>query len=217
MRKHPRLELLLVSVLLVVLSQGLFPLRAQEPVDLNTALQNSFDQFPLLKPLKDDRGNAQFTRLTLNKKAVVFDGKRYDGFKFRVDREGHSNFVWKFKINRHPIQWYIVPRTGMMNGFVEFGRLGKGVIVQALDGAELENGQTYLIWFSFTDDRPAELSVAFTFADFKLHADGGFDNADAVKALTPNPEKPANHEPPPVVDLRAQLDGATWKAANASN
>jgi hypothetical protein len=175
-------QFLLIPLLFVLSLQGA---RAQQPSDVDKALQKAFERFPVVRPKKDARGNAEFTSVTLNKMPVVVNGVRYDGFRFRTDKRG--DFVWAFNTSSNVTAWYITPKTGVMQGFQNFYPTSD-YYYQALSGDALEPGKTYLIWFSIQGTKATKVNLAFTFADLQADAAGSFALKDIKQALFPNPK-----------------------------
>ncbi len=161
-------------------------------------LQKDFAQFPLWKPKSDAAGKPQFTPITLNVKPAIYDGVRYDGFRFRVERDADEAFVWAFVPPRSLGYWYIEAESGAVNGFDRFSRLypedyvgldklqplaSPRFYVQMLPGDRLRTGATYLIWFTFTHDEPGTISLMYTFA--KLNNDATKGEMAAALGLKP--------------------------------
>ncbi len=151
-------------------------------------LQKSFDKFPLLASKVDDRGNAQFMDLEMDKNTVTIDDVRYGGFRFKAEGAADENFVWVFKMPKNVSSWFIVPSEGSMKGFQIFYNLHEKGIFQPLDAASLTPGKTYLIWFRIKDDQPAKVSLAFRFAKLKPDPKVKFTLEEIQNGLTPDPQ-----------------------------
>lgn len=133
------------------------------------AVQAAADAFTKVE-LKASGSTERFVRVTLNQ-----HGTGFDGIRFTVPKGEARDLVWAFAaLQRNlPSNWYILPRTGAMQGFRTFFRGGPGmkdvpweetvipyeVYVQPLTGGELKPEQEYLIWFNFYDQRPKDLYV----------------------------------------------------------
>jgi hypothetical protein len=83
--------------------------------------------------------------------------------------------AWAFIPPANVGSWYILPTSGEMEGFKQFFQTGiesvlgkkgpagaKKVILQSLPAANLKPGGEYILWFRFSDDKPAPLYVAIT-------------------------------------------------------
>jgi hypothetical protein len=146
----------------------------------NDQLQAVFAQFPLLNPATNKQDKLTFQTLKLNEPLII-DGINFYGFRLKIPkRTNQEDFVWAFPEPKPRFFWFIIPRTGIMSGFHEFNRepmksfkdLGSlfpvnanRLIIQGLSGDELEEGQEYLIWFAFAQQKPNQISLAFTFAN----------------------------------------------------
>lgn len=141
-------------------------------------LQAAFRQFPLLSPATNSEGKPQFQTLHPGDPVVV-KGVNYYGFRFKVPpRENGEDFVWAVIEPPTMIAWYILPETGVMNGFERYCHVPKTkylqtshliplnqrvLILQSLSGDYLKDGETYLIWWSLRGN-PRPESLSFTFA-----------------------------------------------------
>ena len=149
-----------------------------EPLDI--ALQKNAATFPLLKPTIGKDGKPTFANLTLNAHPVKYATRRYDGFRFKAPADNARDFVWAFVEPPSFTGWYVVARRGDMKRFTlffphqrtEFGGLeallprdSKTLTLQHLSGDSMTPGAEYIVWFSFDDDKPVTISLAFTFAD----------------------------------------------------
>lgn len=162
----------------------------------NEQLQAVFDQFPLLAPATNQENKLVFQTLKLDKPFVI-DGINFYGFRIKVpQRTNQEDFVWAFPEPKPRFFWFIIPRTGIMSGFHEFHRepnnafedLGQlfpvnsnKLIIQRLLGSQLEDGQEYLIWFAFAQQKPRQISLEFTFANSSTN--DAPDHAMMEKAL----------------------------------
>lgn len=119
-------------------------------------------------PITTEPGKAAWHKLTLNAR-----GKAIDAIRFRVPVGEPRDLVWAFMPPATLTGWYILPTTGTMNGFTQFGRpsaqsvLGKAappgvsrVLLQSLAATNLEPGAEYIVWFRFKDEKPAPLHLA---------------------------------------------------------
>ena len=149
--------------------------------DRDSALQKAFKEFPLLASTTNSDRQPEFQTLEL-KNPVVINRERFFGFRFKVPpRTNHEDLVWAFVLPGGLKEWYIVPETGDMDGFTNYYTTSKGdymggnpllpinanrMILQYLEGDNLKDGQTCLIWFGFGNYNPPSLSLAFTFANY---------------------------------------------------
>jgi hypothetical protein len=159
-------------------------------------LQSVFDQFPLLALATNQENKLVFQTLKLDKPFAI-DGINFYGFRIKVpQRTNQEDFVWAFPEPKPRFFWFIIPRTGFMSGFHEFHRepinafnnLGQlfpvsanKLIIQRLVGDQLEDGQEYLIWFAFGQQKPKQISLEFTFANSSTN--DAPDHAMMEKAL----------------------------------
>jgi Lectin C-type domain len=198
-----------------------------------TPLQRAWLEFPFLTPATNRDGQPVFQTLALTN-AVEIGSTNYFGFRFRVPRrQSQQDFVWSFVLPDYQglKSWYILPRTGTMEGFSNYFYTernffpaeddlkpadGFRLILQSLSGGALDDGKTYLIWFAFKGRIPAHMSVAFTFANTQEDSLNAFAQALALNSqdylkqpLSPPIENPDNHH------LYILLRPATWEAAEA--
>lgn len=193
-------------------------------------LQEMFLHFPLLTPATNSAGQPAFETLALTN-PVRIGGNEYFGFRFTVPRRtNNEDLVWAF-VEPDSFSsftgWYIVPQTGAMNGFVDYHYTsknlysaadalspagGRNLIFQSLSGDDLKDGQSYLIWLSFTKRHPKRMSLAFAFVNLKedtrnsIATTLALDHRDYLKhPLSPPIENPENHH------LYILLRPATWK------
>ena len=149
-------------------SQPPVPEPAQTPLTEPTAsLQKSFARFPLLVPKTDSDGYADYESVVFNKQPLMINGKPYDGFRFKYPDKKNLDFAWMFSAPENLHEWYILPESGSMTGFDEFFRLPTGTIAQALPANRMKPGQTYLVWFRFSNKTPVEMFVKFSFAQLE--------------------------------------------------
>ncbi len=169
-----------------------------EGIRRDAALQQHFSQFQSFDIGPLDR-KPRIQTITLNRDPLQIEGARYDGFRFTVNRGSVAagaaapDLVWAFvpPLNYH--SWYIVPKNGDMRGFERFFRVERSILpdfdgrepweasrvfLQMLPGDYLEDGQEYLIWFRFRDDKAAEMSLMLGFAH--LESPDRFSIAEAL-------------------------------------
>src|SRR5688572_3939536 len=121
-------------------------------------------------PVSTEAGKALWHKVTLNSR-----GRQLDGIRFRVPEGEARDMAWAFIPPANVGSWYILPTSGEMEGFKQFfqpgiesvlGKKGpagaKKVILQSLPAANLKPGGEYILWFRFSDDKPAPLYVAIT-------------------------------------------------------
>lgn len=203
---------------------------ADDTPDRDQGLQAVFDQFPLFQRATNELGEPDFQTLTLNH-PVKANGQDYYGFRFTVpQRENREDFVWSFLSPTTSYNWYIAPETGTMKGFAETGYRdrskgdyigarklypvsGRKLILQRLEGEALQDGKTYLIWFTFGKNKPARVSVVFNFAP---RAQQGENEINAMEkslgllhAAGPPIVNPANGH------IYMLLRQGTWKQSEA--
>lgn len=191
-------------------SQGL---QDTDDTDRTAALQKAFNQFPLCVPVTNSEGQPDFQTLRLKNPVVVVNHERFFGFRFKVPpRTNHEDLVWAFVPPGGFKEWYIVPQTGSMEGFTNYYYTSKGdyvrpvpllpmnanrLILQHLNGENLEDGQTYLIWIGFGNFNAPNMSFAFTFANFDAtaqHPIVAFERLIALNQLGSKPVvNPDNH------------------------
>jgi hypothetical protein len=155
------------------------------------AIQNSFARFQRFEPKATLTGHPKFQTLELNKDPIIIDGVRYDCFKFKAMKEEKfgrpkQNLVWAFVPPANLDFWYIIPESGKMNGFKRFSWRAKDsvpkfhglkpasvsrIVLQALNGDSLVDGQDYLMLFCFKDEQVAQFSVALGFAFLETESD----------------------------------------------
>jgi hypothetical protein len=178
MRGEKQAAILLLAAALVCATA--LSVRAFDSAKRDAGLQAAFDQFPLLKMETNALGELAFQTLKFDEDVKV-DGKEYYGFRFQVPpRTNHEDFVWAFIQPQKLAGWYIVAQKGDMDGFEDFHyrpktnytgvehlfpTSGKQLITQRLAGSDLEDGKTYLVWFTFNKGKPNQMSLKFTFAD----------------------------------------------------
>ncbi len=188
--KQVRLHAPLLTCLSLLACAALAPAQEETlPVSArDAALQANFAKFQQFELKKTAKGSPKRQTLTFNKNAVEIEGDRYDGIRFKVTRSGPEtekklqHLAWAFVPPPNLHSWYIVAKSGKMTGFANFYTVGKDELpkfvsakpdeaadlyLQNLDGEHLEEGQEYLIFFRFTDDKPVEMSLALGFATLK--------------------------------------------------
>jgi hypothetical protein len=155
-----------------------------DDAERDAALQKAFDQFPLLTPKTTDAGLPDFQTLTLTNPFVV-NHERIFGFRFTVSpRSNHEDLVWAFIQPGDFKEWYILAESNNMHGFVNYytttkgdylqsrplsPMLGSDLILQNLSGDNLNDGQTYLIWFGFGNYNPRTMPLMFTFTNYNAN------------------------------------------------
>lgn len=115
-------------------------------------------------------GKAEWNKLTLNAR-----GKKVDAIRVRTPAGDKLDLVWAFSLPASLDRWYILPVEGSMQGFKNFWKV-KGAelfgpdaatdasgVVQMLSAKQLEPDKEYLIWFTFKDEKPAEMAVMMAF------------------------------------------------------
>lgn len=139
--------------------------------ELRDALFKHKDKFPLVdvKTVDPNGGAPVWMAGTFNTDAVVIDGKRFAGFRFKAQRPAKDvDFVWGFQPTDNVEGWFIEAENGEFTGFCEYGpRLkaikGPQVWTQPLLAERFQDGGEYLIWFAFKDAKPAEIRFTFLF------------------------------------------------------
>jgi hypothetical protein len=138
---------------------------------LNATVQSIPHAFALLQASTNGSRPA-FQKITLNQSGLGFDG-----FRIKNTSTEPKKFAWAcaFKANSLIETWHIVPVKGAMKGFSKYfvlppdlqnvpwknaGRPYKG-FCQALDSAELQPGEEYIVWLSFTSTRLQEIYILF--------------------------------------------------------
>jgi hypothetical protein len=194
-------QLLCLLAALLLVPAACFGDKLSEVVDSvgrrDERLQASFLHFPMFSLATNAPVKLDFQTLALTN-PVIIDGINFYGFRFKVPkRKVQEDLVWAFGAPSERHFWYIIPETGDMAGFEEFFRerrasyeglaalfpnpsKGKEMVIQRLSGDSLEDDKCYLIWFAFGSQKPARISVAFTFADLgpkKVHNRGALEKA----------------------------------------
>lgn len=157
-------------------------------------LQAAFDRFPLVEIPPRGAEKPRIHTIEMNRNPLIIDGWRYDGFRFRVDRgkdpdlQQKLSFVWGIVGFPELKSWYILPRTGKMEGFTHFMNGNKSKLrrirdaagpqnapfySQPLSASSLEEGGEYLIHIRFKDDQPKNVTFVATFADLSAPESGG--------------------------------------------
>lgn len=160
-----------------------------------TFLQNHFAQFPVISFQPATNGEAVIQRFRINQYIVgKIKLERYTAFRFTVPEWIDGDFEWLFlyltKADTDPRQrvyWGIVPEQGDMENFrsydlkalTDFPRLkerfpnSSEVFVQPLSRQSLVTGQTYAIWFSYSDVKVPEVALAMTINSERGHMEFG--------------------------------------------
>jgi hypothetical protein len=160
-----------------------------------TFLQNHFAQFPVLSFQPATNGEAAIQQFRINQYIVgKIKLERYTAFRFTVPEWIDGDFEWMFlyltKADTDPRQrvyWGIVPEQGDMENFrsyelkalSEFSNLkerfpnSSEVFIQPLSRKSLVPGQTYAIWFSYSDVKVPEVALAMTVNSERGHKEFG--------------------------------------------
>jgi hypothetical protein len=132
----------------------------------NAALQGMADDLTAISPEQGQPG--KYTQLTLNGSRTWLDAIRFH------TPAGKSawDLDWEFVVpSGVHVQWYIIPRTGKMQGFTTFHSENDyreaGVnlpaknfrVVQPLHGGVLQPASEYIIWFRFDTNVPMDAHV----------------------------------------------------------
>jgi hypothetical protein len=147
-------------------------------------LQENFSKFVPVIFEKDSTGLARLQVLS-GAGSFEYGGKYFYGFRFTIPRELDGDFEWAFTIPQTEAtrkyaggggDFFILPRTGSMEGFKTFRRLNlsrfprlqqqfpdtKEVIYQTLPQSALRPGDEYAIWFAFDAPNPPEIAFALS-------------------------------------------------------
>src|SRR5688500_2869535 len=140
---------------------------------MSEELRARIDQLPVLIPANHPLARAREQTVTLNRNAVVVEGQRFDGVVV-VAPEAKASFAWAFVSPINSASWYILREKGEMKGFADFLRRSRSqvplaaamkpeivanVTLQKLDSGQWSPNERYIVWFRFTDDKPAEFSI----------------------------------------------------------
>jgi hypothetical protein len=136
-------------------------------------LRGRIDRLPVLIPPDHPVGAIKEQVVTLNRDSVVLEGQRFDGIVVTAP-EAKAAFAWAFAAPVNCASWYILREKGDMKGFANFLRQTRSqvplaasmkpeavenVTFQTLSSQSWSPKERYVIWFRFTDDRPAEVSL----------------------------------------------------------
>lgn len=146
---------------------------------MEKALRNKAGELPVLLSASARFGEVQENTVRLNRRPAVIDGERYDGVVLHTgDKPG--SLAWSFVPPPNYSSWYILRVNGTMSGFRSFttalradlpsaGALAPTAIsfvhLQGLDRESLSPNETYVIWFKFENDAPADFTVRATYVD----------------------------------------------------
>jgi hypothetical protein len=172
-----------------------------DTVEFRQALLGLFDSFSEVQP-RYTTGQPDFVRLELNA-----DGSGLDAVRFRT-KPGHTwKMVWCFAVpdpdapepavRGNLSNWYILRRKGGMEGFDTSDRVtgnftnvpwtNQIVVAQELRNAWLEGGEEYLLWFAFTDERPAACFVQIVLVPWELWRGADSRSLFGFKSAPPPP------------------------------
>jgi len=150
--------------------------------DRTTFIQSVAEKFEFISLDADQStGRPKPFRCTLNgENAFEFEGLRYSGFRFKVNRTGKDEYerqekvlVWFFTYNLEieVVGLYILIRTGKLNGFRDYqdytveGDIDFRLVIQNLAGGTLIDGEEYIMWFSVpshnTKSFPIDSAIGF--------------------------------------------------------
>jgi hypothetical protein len=144
----------------------------------------------------DNLESRAFKPIALNKRPLVHEGVRFDGFSFRTP-ENDTLLFWAFRGRgddpASPRGWYILPAEGEMDGFrffrsvaldrdvPEVGKKGDHIVTQSLADVPLKPNSVYVIWFAFANDMPWDAAISLNL----------YDSRELLYLLTlPLPEEP---------------------------
>ena len=144
---------------------------------MSELLRTRINQLPVLIPANHPLAQIEERSVTLNRSAVVVEGQRFDGVVV-VAPEAKASFAWAFVPPANSASWYVLREKGDMKGFADLLRRtraqvplaatmkpenGPNVIFQKLESEQWSANERYIIWFRFTDDKPAEFSIRAAF------------------------------------------------------
>jgi hypothetical protein len=160
------------------------PKEEAEAAERRDFLQQHFAKFPVITFQPATNSESVIQRFRINNHIV---GKirleRYTAFRFTVPEWIDGDFEWMFisltkaeTDRRQRVFWYIVPEQGDMEGFTgydlkpltDYPRLkerfpnSSEVWTQTLSRQSLQPGQSYAIWFSYSDVKVPEVALAMT-------------------------------------------------------
>ena len=149
------------------------PTKLEKKADALDANAYKFDFLDVSGCADRNAGAFYYFKMNTEEKSFLFQNQRYSGFRFKadhIDREGAVlDLVWYFSppyndSNYKGGSWYIHEVNGSMKGFFgpfkmydpekkeeleEWPNVGEGIVIQDLDGSNLEKGKEYIIWFAF--------------------------------------------------------------------
>ncbi|HEX2099364.1 MAG TPA: hypothetical protein VHF69_01805 [Candidatus Synoicihabitans sp.] len=140
---------------------------------MSEQLRARIDRLPVLLEPERAVGDVKEVTVTLNRNPVVVEGQRFDGLVVTAPPTA-ATFAWAFVSPANAASWYIFREKGDMKGFSNFLRQPRGkfpaaaamqptngdtVALQALASTHWTPGERYIVWFSFKDEVPAELTI----------------------------------------------------------
>jgi TolB-like protein len=148
-------------------------------------LQQHFSKFMPARFEKDGPRMALLQTLSVKGNTFDYQGRHYCGFRFTLPPVLDGDFKWMGLLaNRsapkglgtYKYEWYIIPKTGKMNGFTGFGEAPvascaelrqrfpytQDFFYQSLPLRCLRPGQEYAIWFATEDDDLPDIAFALT-------------------------------------------------------
>jgi hypothetical protein len=141
---------------------------------MSERMRARIDELPVLIPAKTTVATVHETTVTLNRNPVIVDGQRFDGIVITTPAT-KAAFGWAFVSPTNSTRWYVFRERGEMKGFTNFLRRPRAklaaaaadmkptgvpnITFQKLDAASLSSDERYVLWFNFSDDAPAELSI----------------------------------------------------------
>ncbi len=143
-------------------------------------------------------GQPDFQTVRLNTENRRAGSVFYDAIRFTTPPEPGWDLVWLSTFSgiascdgwqMTPVEgtmrvgfedWYHGPRAQFKN-LPDEGR--KDLALQFLDGKKLQANSDYLIWFTFADDKPADLRLAITFAPAGPASPGRLESLEAALGL----------------------------------
>jgi hypothetical protein len=132
----------------------------------NAALQGMADDLTAVSP--EQGPPAKYTPLTLNGSRTWLDAIRFHTPAGKAAWDLDWEFVVPAGVH---VQWYIIPRTGKMQGFTTFHsennyqEAGANLpaknyrVVQPLHGGILQPASEYIIWFRFGTNVPLDAHI----------------------------------------------------------
>ncbi|MBI2928422.1 MAG: serine/threonine protein kinase [Verrucomicrobia bacterium] len=143
-------------------------------------------------------GQPDFQTVRLNTERRRAGSVFYDAIRFATPPEPGWDLVWLSTFSgiascdgwqMTPVEgtlrvgfedWYHGPRAQFKN-LPDEGR--KDLALQYLDGKKLQASADYLIWFTFADDKPADLRLAITFVPAGRASAGRLESLEAALGL----------------------------------